>query len=68
MKDKSENSESLFKSIGKFVVKNWGVIALAFMTFFASSAIVYFDANTTETIASFLLTILIQLKLKKAKK
>ncbi len=52
-KDKSENSESLFKSIGKFVVKNWGVIALAFITFFASSAIVYFDANTTETIASF---------------
>ena len=33
-KDKSENSESLFKSIGKFVVKNWGVIALAFITFF----------------------------------
>lgn len=52
-KDKSENSESLFKSIGKFVVKNWGVIALAFITFFATSAIVYFDANTTETIASF---------------
>lgn len=52
-KDKSENSESLFKSIGKFVVKNWGVIALAFITFFTSSAIVYFDANTTETIASF---------------
>ncbi|MDY2843311.1 MAG: HDIG domain-containing protein, partial [Treponema sp.] len=52
-KDKSENSESLFKSIGKFVVKNWGVIALAFITFFASSAIVYFDANTTETIVSF---------------
>lgn len=52
-RDKSENSESLFKSIGKFIVRNWSVIALAFITFFASSAIVYFDANTTETIASF---------------
>ncbi len=52
-RDKSENSESLFKSIGKFVVRNWSVIVLAFITFFASSAIVYFDANTTETIASF---------------
>lgn len=54
-KDKNEEAESFFRLAGKFVSKNWKVIVLCILTFLASAAVVYFDANTTETIASFAL-------------
>lgn len=53
MKDKNTESENFFRAAGKFISRNWTLIVLAFVTFLAASAIVYFDANTTETIASF---------------
>ncbi|MBQ0052249.1 MAG: HDIG domain-containing protein [Treponema sp.] len=54
---KKENKEqtSLFEDIGKFIKKNWALLVLFFATFLAATSIVYFDANTTETIASFAL-------------
>lgn len=53
MKEKNTESENFLSAAGNFISKNWALIVLAFVTFLASSAIVYFDANTTETIASF---------------
>lgn len=53
MKEKNTESENFLSAAGNFISRNWALIVLAFVTFLASSAIVYFDANTTETIASF---------------
>lgn len=54
MKDsKSGSIFDFFVSAGAFVSKNWGIIVAFMLTFFAATAVVYFDANTTETIASF---------------
>lgn len=53
--NRKDNDESFFSSIGKFVSRNWRVILLASITFIATSSILYFDASTTETIASFAL-------------
>ena len=54
-KKNSENSLNLVKMTGDFVKRNWSMIILAFATFIVSAGIVYFDANTNETIASFAL-------------
>ena len=57
---KNEKSEEnafalFFGTIGKFIAKNWGFILAFFLTFVAATAIVWYDANTTETLASFAL-------------
>ena len=54
-KEKSDkNGISIFiDSIGHFISKNWGFILAFFLTFVVSMAIVWYDANTTETLASF---------------
>ena len=43
----------IFSSIGYFISKNWHFILAFFLTFVAATAIVWYDANTTETLASF---------------
>ena len=55
---KNEKSEEngisiFFSSIGHFVVRNWHFILAFFLTFAVATAIVWYDANTTETLASF---------------
>lgn len=45
-----------FSSIGHFISKNWHFILAFILTFIASTAIVWYDANTSETIASFALS------------
>ena len=54
-KEKSDTSgiSVFFSSIGHFIVKNWSFILAFFLTFVAATAIVWYDANTTETLASF---------------
>ena len=42
-----------FSSIGHFITKNWRFILAFFLTFVVATAIVWYDANTTETLASF---------------
>ncbi|MBR1537849.1 MAG: HDIG domain-containing protein [Treponema sp.] len=49
-----ENAISLFfSSIAKFISRNWGFILAFFLTFALATAIVWYDANTSETMASF---------------
>ncbi len=49
-----ENAISLFfSSIAKFISRNWGFILAFFITFALATAIVWYDANTSETMASF---------------
>ncbi|MBR4323586.1 HDIG domain-containing metalloprotein [Treponema sp.] len=45
-----------FSSIGHFISKNWHFILAFILTFIVSTAIVWYDANTSETIASFALS------------
>ncbi len=45
-----------FASIGHFVKKNWHFILVFILTFIMSTAVVWYDANTSETIASFALS------------
>ncbi len=55
-KNVDENGLSVvFSSIGNFISKNWRFILAFFLTFIAATAIVWYDANTTETVASFAL-------------
>ena len=42
-----------FGSIVKFISKNWQYILAFFLTFIVATAIVWYDANTAETMASF---------------
>jgi len=57
--NKNQNSDEksfisfFLKSIGNFVKRSWGVILLFILTFMASTAVVYFKATTTETVASY---------------
>ena len=57
MSKKEKNDKSgisiFFNSIAQFISKNWGFILAFFLTFVAATAIVWYDANTTETLASF---------------
>ena len=57
MAKNEKNEESgisvFFSSIGRFISKNWHFILAFFLTFVAATAIVWYDANTTETLASF---------------
>ena len=57
MAKNEKNEESgisvFFSSIGYFISKNWHFILAFFLTFVAATAIVWYDANTTETLASF---------------
>ncbi len=46
---------SVFKAIGQFIARNWKFILAFFLTFICATAIVWYDANKTETIASFAL-------------
>ncbi|MBQ8013126.1 MAG: HDIG domain-containing protein [Treponema sp.] len=57
IKEKNEEGGiSLFlSSIGHFISKNWRFILAFFLTFATATAIVWYDANTTETLASFAL-------------
>lgn len=55
-KESNEAEENFFASIGKIISRNWHIILIALIAFLASTAILYFDASTTETIASFSLT------------
>jgi len=49
-----ENAISIFfSSIAKFISRNWGFILAFFLTFALATAIVWYDANTSETMASF---------------
>ena len=41
------------KAAGDFAARSWGVMLLFFLTFLATTAVVYFQANTTETVATF---------------
>ncbi|MBR4598807.1 MAG: HDIG domain-containing protein [Treponema sp.] len=43
-------------SIGHFVKRNWHFILVFILTFIMSTAVVWYDANTSETIASFALS------------
>ena len=47
---------NFFASIGHFVKRNWHFILAFILTFIMSTAIVWYDANTSETIASFALS------------
>ena len=50
------NSPALFfKTIGNFITDNWRYILIFLAGILISTAIVYLDANTTETVASFAL-------------
>ena len=42
-----------FSSIGRFISRNWSFICAFFVTFALATAILWYDANTTETFASF---------------
>lgn len=42
-----------FSSIGRFIARNWSFICAFFLTFAIATAILWYDANTTETFASF---------------
>lgn len=42
-----------FGAIAAFLSKNWGFLLSFFLTFIISTAIVWYDANTTETFATF---------------
>ncbi len=42
-----------FISIGRFISRNWSFICAFFVTFALATAILWYDANTTETFASF---------------
>ncbi|MBQ9909548.1 MAG: HDIG domain-containing protein [Treponema sp.] len=57
MSKKEKNDKNgisvFFDSIFSFISKNWGFILAFFLTFIAATAIVWYDANTTETLASF---------------
>ena len=44
-----------FSSIGNFISRNWHFILAFFLTFICATAIVWYDANTSETMASFAL-------------
>ena len=51
-----ENGEpAFFSSAARFMSKNWRFMAAFFITFGMATAIVWYDANTTETLASFAL-------------
>ena len=54
-KEKNDKNEItlFFNSIVHFISKNWGFILAFFLTFVVATAIVWYDANTTETLASF---------------
>ncbi len=54
-KEKSQDSRTVFGCAGNFISRNWHFILAFFLTFVAATAIVWYDANTTETIASFAL-------------
>ncbi len=47
---------NFFASIGHFVKRNWHFILAFILTFIMSTAVVWYDANTSETIASFALS------------
>ncbi len=57
--NKQTNSEEkafiaqTISAVGAYVAKNWHVLLLFILTFLASSAVLYLDTNTNETIASF---------------
>jgi len=57
MSKKEKNDKNgisiFFNSIVHFISKNWGFILAFFLTFVVATAIVWYDANTTETLASF---------------
>ncbi|WP_294429539.1 HDIG domain-containing metalloprotein [uncultured Treponema sp.] len=57
MSKKEKNEENgivrTFSSMGAFIAKNWQLILAFFLTFMAATAILWYDANTTETLASF---------------
>ena len=53
------DEENLFmrglNTIGKFISRNWAYILAFFLTFVTATVIVWYDANTTETLATFAL-------------
>ncbi len=55
-KETSSADGNFFSSAGKFIGHNWHMFLIAVIAFLASTAILYFDASTTETIASFSLS------------
>ena len=52
-KDEENIFLSFFRSIGTFIIKNWSFILAFFLTFGITTAILWYDANTTETFAAF---------------
>lgn len=54
-KEKTEDGlvSVFFNSIARFIMLNWRFIIAFFLTFAVATVVVWYDANTTETIASF---------------
>lgn len=53
IKDKSNVAKMLFKSFLSFLKRDWGRILIATITFIAVSVVVYFSANTSDSIVSY---------------